>query len=222
MGSEMCIRDSPSFDPTSFQYLFPVVDITWDDVWTIQDGKCAVVDPARPAPVYSHSAVRPARGEGLVVDTGAVEDLTGNDFVRRHSADAQKHGYHEAWMTLDKPRRLAGVGDATKTCTHAVTLTCALQTGEKVAYQAPVIPGGPGGSPVPPLLGLKSMQKDFVFFDTVKGIMYMPPQELVDQIVWPPGTRRRYCEKTMSGHWVLPVSCWDVDKVVPPTPSSRL
>ena len=121
-----------------------------------------------------------------------------------------------------QPRRLAGVGDATKTCTHAVTLTCALQTGEKGAYQAPVIPGGPGGSPVPPLLGLKSMQKDFVFFDAVRGIMYMPPQELVDQIVWPPGTRLRYCEKTMSGHWVLPVSCWDVDNVVPPAPSSRL
>ena len=155
----------PSFGSSSFQYMLPVVDVTWDDVWTIQDGKASVVDPARPSPVYSHSAVRPARGEGLVVDTGAVEDLTGNDFVLRHSADARRRGYSETWITLAKPRRLAGVGDATKTCTHAVTLTCALQSGEKVAYQAPVIPGGPGGSPVPPLLGLKSMQKDFVFFD---------------------------------------------------------
>ena len=156
---------------------------------------------------YNHSSVRLPYGEGLVVDTGAVEDLTGLDFIRRQSIAAEQYGHSTAWESLANPKRLSGVGDSTKTCTHQAKVVGALETGELVQYTAPVIPGEP--SPVPPLYGLNSMSAENTYFSARSGTMHLVPHGRESEISWPEGTRTRQCVKAPSGHWLLAVSHWD-------------
>ena len=157
-------------------------------------------------PTYLHGSTHIAGKEGLLIDTGAVDNLTGADFVFRQGAAADQHGLETQWQLLDKPKRMSGVGDSTKECTHQATIHGRLADGTLVSYTAPVLPGQP--SPVPPLYGLHSMAKDNTYFGTRSGTMAMVPDGLEKDIVWPPGTRFRQCEKAPSGHWLLVVSHW--------------
>ena len=198
---------------------FPVFSLTYEEPlpgegksnpWTADKREGQVI-----AETCFHSQVRLVHGEGLVVDTGAVENLTGNDFVRRHVPDATKHGYKTKWLKLDRPKYLSGVGDATKAAYEAVDVAIALETGEVVRYRAPVIPGDP--SPIPPLLGLSSMQAELTMFDVVNGTMYHLPnlQALKDLAKhMPAGTRTRQCVAAPSKHWILPVSAWSARPMV--------
>ena len=110
---------------------------------------------------------------------------------------------------MDRPKYLSGVGDATKAAYEAVDVAIALETGEVVRYRAPVIPGDP--SPIPPLLGLTSMQAELTMFDVVNGTMYHLPnlQALKDLAKhMPAGTRTPQCVAAPIKHWILPVSAW--------------
>ena len=62
---------------------------------------------------YNHSATRLTHREGLLVDTGAVDDLTGLDFVKRQAEVAQRHGRQVKWEELAKPKRVSGAGGRT-------------------------------------------------------------------------------------------------------------
>jgi hypothetical protein len=158
---------------------------------------------------FNHGTVRPAIGEGLVVDTGAVEPLSGLDFIMRQSAESKKHGLETQWYILDKPKNISGIGDNAKTCTHKAKVYCALETGELVSYTTPVIPKDlpSGTSPVPALYALDDMAAENTYFGTRNGLMALVPNEA--SIQWPEGTRFRQCEKAPSGHWLLKVSAWD-------------
>jgi hypothetical protein len=151
-------------------------------------------------------------GEGLVIDTGAVEALTGLDFVQRQSAESKKYGLETQWAILDNPKNLSGIGDNAKTCTHKAKVYCALDTGELVRFTAPVIPkdGCTGTSPVPGLYALDDMAAENTYFGTRSGLMALIPKDADEtQIQWPTGTRFRQCERAPSGHWLLKVSSWD-------------
>ena len=62
------------------------------------------------APVYNHSATRLEGEEGLLIDTGSKDNLTGSDFVERQTYQASRYGYDTTWQKLTKPKILAGVG----------------------------------------------------------------------------------------------------------------
>jgi hypothetical protein len=158
---------------------------------------------------FNHGTVRPAIGEGLVVDTGAVEPLSGLDFILRQSAESRKHGLETQWYVLDKPKNLSGIGGGANTCTHKAKVYCALDTGELVSYTTPVIPKDlpSGTSPVPALYALDDMAAENTYFGTRNGLMALVPDGT--SIQWPSGTRFRQCEKAPSGHWLLKVSSWD-------------
>ena len=191
----------PNDDGT--EQCWPVFE--WDE--DAEEQASPTVALSTPAPSYSHSSTRIPGKEGLLVDTGAVDNLTGLDYIQRQDAAAMRYNLKTNWEQLDKPKRLSGVGDHTKTCTHQATVHGVLETGDLVTYTAPVIPGAP--SPIPPLYGLRSMAMENIYFGTNSGIMAMVPQGRDNEIVWPEGTRFRQCEKAPSGHWILVTSHWN-------------
>ena len=190
---------------TDHASLYPVFE--WnEDSDTEAAGSPQPADVVK-ASAFNHSTTRIPGKEGLLVDTGAVDNLTGADFVVRQSAAAAQRGLPTQWEILRKPKRMSGVGDGTKLCTHQATVHGAIAGGALTSYTAPVIPGTP--SPTPPLYGLRSMAAENTYFGTRTGLMALVPVEEEDQIVWPPGTRFLQCEAAPSGHWLLVMSEWN-------------
>ena len=98
-----------------------------------------------------------------------MDNLTGLDFVKRQTVASRAHGFDTQWEVLNKPKRMSGVGDAAKTCTHQALVYGVLENGELISYAAPVIPDGPcDTSPVPPLYGLNSMAKENTYMRPCK------------------------------------------------------
>ncbi len=123
---------------------------------------------------FLHGATRlPSGEEALLVDTGAVDNASGGDFVYRQKAEAEKHGHQSAIRQLERPKRLSGVGDEAKPCTHQARVPGVLRNGEMITYEAPILPGSP--SPVPPLYGLGAMAAENVFLGTRPGTSTMAP-----------------------------------------------
>ena len=147
--------------------------------------------------------------EGLLVDTGAVDNLTGLEFVVRQSKASKQHGIETSWEELEHPRRMAGVGKQTDICKHKATINGVLHNGNPISYSAPVIPGEPGESTVPPLYGLQSLAKDHTYVGSHNGILVMVPAGKDDEIRWPKGTEMIQCERSPSGHWLIDISHWD-------------
>ena len=90
----------------------------FDDNTETRGGNAACV-PGPPNPTYHTQTMLPD-GEGLLVDTGAVDNLTGFDFVARQSKASERHGLNTKLLQLDRPKSLSGIGDAAKRATHAV------------------------------------------------------------------------------------------------------
>ena len=149
-------NDDGTKPPPSRFSLFPV--FTWEEeevleVSTLPVGPSTTdnhdhdTDAAMKA--YSHSDTRIPGCEALLVDCGAVGNLTGLDFIERQSILAKKHGYETTWYKLPRPKQVSGVGDAAKSCEYQAAVPGMLEDGTLISYVAPVIGGKP--SPVPPL-----------------------------------------------------------------------
>ena len=102
--------------------------------------------------------------EGLLVDTGAVDNLTGLDFVVRQHQTVVKYGSKVNGVPLPNPEGVSGVGGRVVQCTERADIPGALEDGRLISYAAPVIPGKT--SPVSPLYGLNSMAKLNTYFGT--------------------------------------------------------
>ena len=162
-------------------------------------------------PIFHSSTRLPSGEEGLLVDCGAVDNLTGLEFIRRQTTAAEMHGLPTVWEKLAVPKRMAGVGKTTEVCTHQAGVYCILQNGTVLIFTAPVIPpdsntGEP--STLPPLYGLNSMAERNTYMGTRHGVLAQVPDGEEDKIQWPPGTVFLQCKKTPSGHWLLGVSNW--------------
>ena len=73
------------------------------------------------------------------MDISAVwGDLQGMDFVRRQSAEAEKHGHYTDWELLMQPKCVPGVGDNAKACAHQACVPGCLEDGALIKYYAPV------------------------------------------------------------------------------------
>ena len=203
----------PSIQPKGSSYYPVFEDFEWDeDAERVQPIWHASKSQQRVKLTY-HTATRLLNGkEGLLVDCGAVWDLAGSEHVRRQSAAALPRGFPTQWSELDKPRQMSGVGKGAVTCSHQATEHGVIETGELITYSPTVVPPDPvTGEPsqLPALYGLNSMAAENVYMGTKNGLMALVPDGADDQIVWPPGTRFRQCEKAPSGHWILVISHWD-------------
>ena len=181
---------------------YPIFE--WDEDDEDEKGKESAL-------AYQHQATRLGDcEEGLLADTGAVDNVTGMDFVKRQTEAASKLGLKTRWEKLDKPKRLAGVGGRTSICTHQAVIPGVLADGTMATYAAPVIPPDvPEQTSVPPLYGLKSMAAENVYMGTRSGVMALVPDGKEEEIKWPAGTKFRQCKKAPSGHWMLTFSHWE-------------
>jgi hypothetical protein len=142
--------------------------------------------------------------EGVIPDTGAVDDITGSEYVERQDAASRKHGMKVEYEDLAHPKGVAGVGGRDRVCTQRAKIPCPLADGSMMKYCPAVIPQ----SDVPPLMGNDTMSRLNVYFGTRKGTFTMIPEGSDDQIIWPPGTKHIQCVKAPSRHWLLTVSAW--------------
>jgi hypothetical protein len=152
-----------------------------------------------------HATTRIAGSEGLLPDTGAVDDLCGSRFIERQSAGALTQGHKTTWHMLSKPKGVSGVGDNAKVCTHRAVVPGCLEDGTLMKYCPAVIPE----SDIPPLLGINTMADLNVYFGTKRGHFVMVPHGCEDQIKWPAGTKFIQMRKAPSGHWLLIASAWN-------------
>ena len=161
----------------------------------------------KPTPSYNHSGTRlSGNKEGLLVDTGAVQNLTGGDFVARVSVIAEANGRKTSWHPMTKVKHVSGVGDAAKACYYKANVPGMMKNGREIRYVAPVISGEP--SPCPPLYGLDSMKQTNTYMGTKYGRLAMVPEGSDDQIIWPEGTEFIQCEASPSGHWMIVITDW--------------
>ena len=153
---------------------------------------------------YNHSATRIPGVEGLLLDTGAFDNLSGDGPIQRQAEIAREHGHQVEWHKLPKTKNVSGVGGAAKSCTHKASVPGILENGMKINYHTPVIPD----SEVPSLYGLDAMAKTNTYVGTKTGKLAMIPNGTDDQIIWPPGTTFIQCRKAPSQHWILTTSNW--------------
>ena len=175
---------------------------------------------AEPRQVYNHSSTQIPGLLGLLVDTGAFWDLSGGDAVEAAGKLSAAHGFPVQWDKLPKPKYVSGVGDKANVCTHQARVPGILEDGTALMYTTPVISGNP--SPVPSLLGRRTMAKLNVFVGTRQGQLMLVPEGQETQVIWPKGTKTLQCKEAPSGHLILPTSHWEKAGVTPPPTSTAL
>ena len=170
-----------------------------------------VRDTEGPQAIY-HSGTRlPDGRHALLVDTGAWDNIAGSEWANEVADTAARYGHHPGHEPMQPPLEIQGVGNGTQRCeTRAllpVTLPRANGSYSLDKYGAPVIPD----SPVPGLLGLKSMKNRRTIIDTINNRMYFCGEGPVE-IRPPPGTEVYTLEQAPSGHLLLPISEYEALK----------
>jgi hypothetical protein len=150
-----------------------------------------------------HSEVRLSGKEGLLIDTGAVENITGMDFVDRIKKLVKNHGQGVLIKPLETSISVGGIGQGDDSCENSVTLPACLADGHVGTYTAPVI----NNRQIPALLGLESMTRQRAIIDTHNNIMICAGQGGY-KLNLSPGSKTYKLEKSKTGHLFLPITEW--------------
>ena len=94
--------------------------------------------PAAKQEAYLHGSRKIPGKYRLLVDTGAVDNISGGQSVQEQSAEAELAGFKTHWQPLQRPRLVSGVGWKASTCTHEAVISCRLNNGEYIKYSTPV------------------------------------------------------------------------------------
>ena len=153
---------------------------------------------------YHSKAHLPSNDEGLLIDPGAFDNLTGSEWAERQGALAREHGREPRYYNLPKALRVQGVGKEAQETTLAVQMPGQLEMGQSIDFTAPVIPGWGG----PALCGLKSLAANSAIMDCrpSEQKLYLGPNT---KIVPGPGTTALQLYEARSGHLMLPISKFD-------------
>ena len=92
--------------------------------------------------VIYHSNARLAGEEGLLVDTGAVLNLTGDSWTRRMDQRLPE-GKHPSYTKLETPQSVMGVGKEPDVATKSILMPIGLTTTDgamHAKYSATVLP----------------------------------------------------------------------------------
>eukprot|EP00959_Pyramimonas_sp_CCMP1952_P453986 9469189-Pyramimonas_sp.AAC.1 len=152
--------------------------------------------------------------EGLLVDTGAHDNLVGNLFVQRMLTILEAQGLlnHVKLQKLSKPINVSGVGKHSQLVEWEVTLPLKVIVNDApgdTTYTAPVVGTEEEPSTVLALWGIKSMRKQRAVIDLVNNEvhLYGPGRVRVDA---PHGTSTMKIEDSLSKHPLLP--CTEFEK----------
>ena len=150
-----------------------------------------------------HTNVRPAFGEALVVDTGAVKNLSGDLFIQRCAALAKKANKATTLEPLQRAITVEGVGSGGSSLTHRAVLPIALSPSEQGTFQTGVLQN----SEVPGLLGLEGINSNRMLLDPTNLKAYFVGPGGYDIRLSPGSTVHRLVEAP-TGHIMLPISNW--------------
>jgi len=153
-------------------------------------------------PVHSTSQLRGVDREGLLVDSGAIDNLSGKDFVDRQAVIAKRAGHATTFSELGGTLEVNGVGTGSQAATYEASVPIQIEK-DTAVFRTPVLEGA--GSGIPGLWGLKSQQRVRAMIDTGGGAVIVPgPGGFQMQLS--PGSQVIRCEPAMSGHMMIPIS----------------
>ena len=161
-----------------------------------------------PAPVASmvirdcHTSDKFKKGEAMLVDTGAFNNLVGSQWVDRMDRLNQKCGLPKRTRApLGRTVTLGGVGKNTQESSHSVRVPTSVN-GDKSTFTATVV----DGSDLPALLGMKTLRDNRSVLDLENDRLIMPQPGQTIKIVYPPGTKVLQFERAPGGFLMLPCS----------------
>ena len=164
-------------------------------------------ESARTFETYHSRAHLPGHHEALLVDLGAYDNLTGEDWVHRAGLLAERAGRMPTRASLQQPMKVQGVGKQTQQCEEMVLMPGELENGDIIEYTAPIIPA----SPIPALWGLRSTERQNAVVDTR---VHERKVYLGDDVQIVPGPRTRIIQmqKAESGHLMVPITHFESQK----------
>ena len=142
-------------------------------------------------------------GEGLLVDPGAHDDLTGDRWVARFAEEARL-----ASKPLPRPYELedavsvGGVGAGRQQSQKGVVCELGVD-GKPWKFSAPVLQD----SDVPALLGVRSLKQRRCVMDCFTGRLYTMGAGGY-KMALSPGSQMVKLHAAHSGHWILPCTDW--------------
>jgi len=156
-----------------------------------------------------HSLTRLSDGRvGVIVDTGAVGNLSGESWALAASRLSRQHGFPASSRRMPRPISVQGVGKGSQECTWETVIPAAirLEDGSYMLHRftSPCVPA----SELPALWGLDSLTTQRAIIDCAGRRMYLcGPGDI--QIIPPPGTQVMPLDRAPSGHLVLPISSYE-------------
>jgi hypothetical protein len=156
--------------------------------------------------MWFHSNVRlnEDNREGILVDTGAIDNIMSDTFYRRITDKLKGWGIRFTNpKKLPKTLTVDGVGKSAVGCKDYADIPVRLADGTEGMFQGPIIEG----SEIPALWGLRSLVQQRAVVDVYnKRIFMMGPEGY--RLDCSPGTKTYQLESAKSGHLLLPVTEW--------------
>ena len=142
---------------------------------------------------------------GLLVDTGAFDNIGGSDsdWFKEHVAHLESLGMHPTIRNIPEIA-VSGVGAGAAKASKAFTFPGAVVNGdgivENMMFDTPIV----NGSPIPPLWGLQSLRKYRALIDC-QGLKLHLLGAGDLRLSLPPGSRTFPLEMSEGGHLILPI-----------------
>ena len=171
------------------------------------DGEAGSSSSGQAAVAYHAQTRRKGKErEGLLVDPGAKDNLTGRSWVNRMMEIARKHGKEQ--ILEERPLEggglsVEGVGTSAQKCTVQAAVPICLADGSCGRYVAPIIEN----SEVPALLGNKVLREKKGLLDCHNGRLMLVGKGGY-HVRLSPGSRVYELEESESEHWLLPCTEW--------------
>ena len=156
-----------------------------------------------PATSAYHAQVRLREGEGLLVDCGAVQNLTGDRWIARIRSILQRFGQGVSIQPLAEIRTVEGVGSGSSQITTQASVPICVESGSTGVFQTSIV----SDSDLPALLGLEALVQQRALIDTYNNkLLLIGPGGY--NLKLPPGSESLNLVKISSGHLMLPVTEW--------------
>ena len=155
-----------------------------------------------------HSPVcLPGKREGVMIDTGAHDNLSGRDWVNRQTETTHAAGRdgRTTSKALQTPMMISGIGDGSQQAREELTVPVCMGS-QPGHFRTPVVDGS--GSGIPGIWGLKSMTKQDAIIDTRgHGAVILPGPGGISMTL-SPGSTVLHCERSATGHMFIPTNDW--------------
>ena len=143
--------------------------------------------------------------EALLIDPGAFDNLTGDEWVNRVKAAVNAANLQVTYRSLERPLGIEGVGAGGQQAVTAVQVLGAILDQQRqrkaISYEAPVV----AHSSIPALLGRRSLARNRAVLDMINNKLYLCGPGRI-HFIPPPGTIEVDLTLSDSGHLMMPIT----------------